>query len=249
MRTALITGASSGIGAAIAQNLAKKQFRLILCGRNEARLQKTKSFCESFTEVHSLLFDVADNAEVTQAIHSLPDEWKTISVLINNAGNAHGLAPLEAGHISDWHQMLDSNVAGLLHVSAAVIPFLLSSKNSQIINISSVAARKTYVNGVVYCATKKAVDVISEGMRLELTEKGVRVTNIQPGAVETDFSLVRFKNDADRAAQVYQGYEALQAEDIAEAVSYCLKVPSRVSIAEMCIYPAAQADPTTIFRK
>ena len=170
-------------------------------------------------------------------------------VLVNNAGNAHGLEPISEGNIADWDAMMDGNVKGLLYVSQPIIKIMKARNTGHIINISSVAARQTYANGVVYCASKRAVDVISEGMRLELTEFGIKVTNIQPGAVETDFSKVRFKGDEQRAATVYAGYEALKAEDIADAISYCVNAPERVSIAELCIYPKAQAEPRTIHRK
>ena len=199
--------------------------------------------------MYSLVFDVRNQEEVENAINSLPEEWKNIDVLVNNAGNAHGLESISEGNIADWDAMMDGNVKGLLYVSQPIIKIMKARNTGHIINISSVAARQTYANGVVYCASKRAVDVISEGMRLELTEFGIKVTNIQPGAVETDFSKVRFKGDEQRAATVYAGYEALKAEDIADAISYCVNAPERVSIAELCIYPKAQAEPRTIHRK
>ena len=199
--------------------------------------------------MYSLVFDVRNQQEVENAINSLPEEWKNIDVLVNNAGNAHGLESISEGNIADWDAMMDGNVKGLLYVSQPIIKIMKARNTGHIINISSVAARQTYANGVVYCASKRAVDVISEGMRIELTEFGIKVTNIQPGAVETDFSKVRFKGDEQRAATVYAGYEALKAEDIADAISYCVNAPERVSIAELCIYPKAQAEPRTIFRK
>lgn len=249
MKTAVITGASSGIGRAIAYQMAEKKYRLILCGRNLPRLQETLAYCQAKTDCISLVFDVSKEDEVKNAFHELPEDWKDIDILINNAGNAHGLDPLCEGKSADWDAMIDSNVKGLLYVSAAVIPGMQKRQSGHIVNISSVAARQTYAKGVVYCATKKAVDTLSEGMRIELTEFGIKVTNIQPGAVETQFSLIRFKNDTEKAAQVYQGYEALHAEDIADAVMYAVEVPDRVSIAEICIYPKAQAEPRTIYRK
>lgn len=197
----------------------------------------------------ALNFDVRNLADVEKAIGSLPENWKNIDVLINNAGNAHGLSPLSDGETEDWDAMIDGNVKGLLYVSKAIIPVMKARNSGQIINISSVAATQTYANGVVYCASKKAVDVISEGMRLELTEFGIRVSNIQPGAVETDFSKVRFKGDEDRAATVYAGFEALQAEDIADAIAYCINAPARVNVSDMTIYPSAQSEPRTIYRK
>ena len=249
MKTIFITGATSGIGKATAILLAKQKNRIILCGRNQTVLKEMKSELSKETDVFTLSFDVRNSDEVSEAINSLPEEWKNIDVLINNAGNAHGLDSIADGNPEDWNAMMDGNVKGLLYVSQPIIRLMKEKQNGQIINISSVAARQTYANGVVYCASKRAVDVISEGMRLELTEFGIRVTNIQPGAVETDFSKVRFKGDDDRAATVYAGYEPLIAEDIADAIAYCINVPERVSVAEFTIYPKAQAEPRTIYRK
>ncbi len=249
MKTIVITGATSGIGKSTAQLLAKQGNRMIICGRRDEVLESLKAELSLNTEIFSLKFDVRNLDEVEAAFSSLPQEWKDIDVLINNAGNAHGLDPLSAGKTDDWDSMIDGNVKGLLYVSKMVIPGMKERNSGHIINISSVAARQTYANGVVYCATKKAVDVISEGMRLELTEFGVRVTNIQPGAVETDFSVVRFKGDTERAATVYAGYEPLKAEDIADSIAYCINAPKHVCISDMTIYPTAQAEPRTIYRK
>lgn len=249
MKTIFITGATSGIGKATAEIFAKQGHRLIICGRRKEVLENLQIQLSNFTEIYSLIFDVRNQKEVENAINSLPEEWKNIDVLVNNAGNAHGLEPISDANISDWDAMMDGNVKGLLYVSQPIIRTMKSKNSGHIVNVSSVAARQTYANGTVYCASKKAVDVISEGMRLELTEFGIKVTNIQPGAVETDFSKVRFKGDEERAATVYAGYEPLIAEDIADAISYCVNAPERVSIAELCIYPKAQAEPRTIFRK
>jgi NADP-dependent 3-hydroxy acid dehydrogenase YdfG len=248
LKTIFITGATSGIGKATAILLAKQKNRIILCGRNKTVLEELKSELSKETEVFTLSFDVRNSDEVFEAINSLPEDWKNIDVLINNAGNAHGLDSIADGNPDDWNAMMDGNVKGLLYVSQPIIKLMKEKQNGQIINISSVAARQTYANGVVYCASKKAVDVISEGMRLELTEFGIRVTNIQPGAVETDFSKVRFKGDSERAATVYAGYEPLLPEDIADTIAYCINAPERVSIAEIAIYPKAQAEPRTIYR-
>ena len=248
MKTIFITGATSGIGKATAILLAQQKNRLIICGRNQNVLDELRTELSKETEIFSLNFDVRNSDEVFSAINSLPENWKNIDVLINNAGNAHGLDPISEGNIDDWNAMLDGNVKGLLYVSQPIIRLMKAQQNGQIINISSVAARQTYANGVVYCASKKAVDVISEGMRIELTEFGIRVTNIQPGAVETDFSKVRFKGDSERAATVYAGYEPLVAEDIADAIAYCINVPERISVSDMTIYPKAQAEPRTIYR-
>ena len=249
MKTIFITGATSGIGKATAETFAKQGYKLIICGRRKEVLEQLQIELSNITEVYSLFFDVRNQEEVENAINSLPEEWKNIDVLVNNAGNAHGLESISEGNIADWDAMMDGNVKGLLYVSQPIIKIMKARNTGHIINISSVAARQTYANGVVYCASKRAVDVISEGMRIELTEFGIKVTNIQPGAVETDFSKVRFKGDEQRAATVYAGYEALKAEDIADAISYCVNAPERVSIAELCIYPKAQAEPRTIHRK
>ncbi|UBB88993.1 SDR family NAD(P)-dependent oxidoreductase [Candidatus Kaistella beijingensis] len=248
MKTALITGATSGIGKATAELLAKNSYRIILCGRRKEVLEQIKTELSAFTETFSLSFDQRNFSEVETAINSLPESWKNIDVLINNAGNAHGLEPLSEGNLEDWDAMMDGNVKGLLYVSKLIIPGMKERKSGHIVNISSVAARQTYANGVVYCASKRAVDVISEGMRLELTEFGIKVTNIQPGAVETDFSKVRFKGDVERAKTVYAGYEALKAEDIADAIYYCVNAPNRVAISDLTIYPSAQSEPRTIYR-
>lgn len=248
-KTVFITGATSGIGKATAEIFAKQGHRLIICGRRKEVLEDLQIQLSNITEVYSLIFDVRDQQEVERAINSLPENWKNIDVLVNNAGNAHGLDSISEGNIADWDAMMDGNVKGLLYVSQPIIKLMKANNSGHIVNISSVAARQTYANGTVYCASKKAVDVISEGMRLELTEFGIKVTNVQPGAVETDFSKIRFKGDEERAATVYAGYEPLIAEDIADAISYCVNAPDRVSIAEICIYPKAQAEPRTIYRK
>ncbi len=247
-KTVLITGASSGIGKATALHLAQKGYRLILCGRKAEKLKALQTEIGS-ASVHYLLFDVRSKNEVEQQINSLPNEWKNIDVLINNAGNAHGLSPIQNGNTEDWDAMIDGNVKGLLYVSKAIIQQMIERKTGHIINISSVAGKQTYANGNVYCASKKAVEAISEGMRLDLTEHGIKVTNIAPGAVETEFSIVRFKGDTDKAKKVYEGYEALLPEDLADLISYVLEVPQRVCIADVIVYPQAQAAPSTVYRK
>lgn len=248
MKTALITGATSGIGKATAELFATQGFRLIVCGRRSAVLDKLKDELSKQTEVISLVFDQREFNQVETTLNSLPGEWKNIDVLVNNAGNAHGLDTVENGSIEDWDAMIDGNVKGILYVSKLIIPGMKQRKSGHIVNISSVAARQTYVNGVVYCASKRAVDVISEGLRLELTEFGIKVTNIQPGLVETDFSKVRFKGDESRAKSVYTGYKALEAKDIADAISYCVNAPSHVAISDLTIYPSAQSEPRTVYK-
>ena len=248
MKTALITGATSGIGKATAALFANQGFKLVICGRRTEVLEELKAELSQFTEVFTLSFDQRIFSEVQNAILSLPENFKNIDILINNAGNAHGLEPLSEGNIEDWDAMIDGNVKGLLYVSKLIIPGMKAQNSGHIVNISSVAARQTYANGVVYCASKKAVDVISDGMRLELTEFGIKVTNIQPGLVETEFSKVRFKGDEERANTVYQGYKALEAKDIADAISYCVNAPKHVAISDLTIYPSAQSEPRTVYK-
>lgn len=248
MKTALITGATSGIGKATAALFANQGFKLVICGRRTEVLEELKAELSQFTEVYTLSFDQRIFSEVENAILSLPENFKNIDILINNAGNAHGLEPLSEGNIEDWDAMMDGNVKGLLYVSKLIIPRMKTQNSGHIVNISSVAARQTYANGVVYCASKKAVDVISDGMRLELTEFGIKVTNIQPGLVETEFSKVRFKGDEERANTVYQGYKALEAKDISDAISYCVNAPKHVAISDLTIYPSAQSEPRTVYK-
>jgi NADP-dependent 3-hydroxy acid dehydrogenase YdfG len=248
-RIALITGATSGIGKATAVLFANAGIDLILCGRRKDRLEEVVQELSSKVQVTTLIFDVRDKGAVQAMIGSLPDHWKNIDILVNNAGNAHGLGSLDEGDTDDWDAMIDGNVKGLLYVSKAVIPLLLERGKGHIVNISSIAGKQTYVNGAVYCASKAAVEVISEGMRLELTQHGIKVTNVAPGAVETEFSLVRFKGDEDRAEKVYQGFDPLQAGDIADAILYAVSAPDRVTIADITILAGAQSAATTIHRK
>ena len=248
MKTALITGATSGIGKATAELLAKNNWRLIICGRNVEVLSQMKADLSVTTEIFTLNFDIREFSQVEKAINSIPENWKKIDVLINNAGNAHGMDSLENGNIDDWDAMMDGNVKGILYISKLLIPGMKAQKSGHIVNISSTAARQTYANGVVYCASKKAVDVISEGMRLELTEFGIKITNLQPGLTESDFSKVRFKGDEERAKTVYQGFQALKPTDIADAISYCIHAPKHVCISDLTIYPSAQAESRTVYK-
>ena len=248
MKTALITGATSGIGKATAELLAKNNWRLIICGRNVEVLSQMKADLSVTTEIFTLNFDIREFSQVEKAINSIPENWKKIDVLINNAGNAHGMDSLENGNIDDWDAMMDGNVKGILYISKLLIPGMKVQKSGHIVNISSTAARQTYANGVVYCASKKAVDVISEGMRLELTEFGIKITNLQPGLTETDFSKVRFKGDEERAKTGYQGFQALKPTDIADAISYCIHAPKHVCISDLTIYPSAQAESRTVYK-
>lgn len=247
-RTALITGASSGIGMATAKKIAK-DFRLILCGRRQNRLDELKDVLANETDVFTLNFDVRDKASVFNAIENLPEEWKSIDVLINNAGNAHGLATFDSAELEDLEAMIDINVKGLIYVSKAVIPLIKQSENGHIVNISSIAGKEVYPNGATYCASKAAVESLSKGMRYDLLPYGVKVMNVAPGAVETEFSLVRFKGDQDKSDNVYAGFEPLVAEDIADTIAYALNAPKHVQIADVTIFPKAQAGGATIFKK
>ena len=219
-KTALITGATSGIGKATAQILAKNNYRVILCGRREDRLLQLKQELSAFTDVHCLQFDVRDKNSVFESIYNLPENFSTIDVLINNAGNAHGLDPIQTGDIDDWDAMIDINVKGLLYVSKAIIPQMIERKSGHIINIGSTAAKEVYPNGNVYCASKHAVDALNQAMRIDLNPFGIRVGAIHPGMVETEFSEVRFKGDTTKAANVYKGFQPLHPEDIADVIHF-----------------------------
>lgn len=248
-RIALITGATSGIGKATAEAFANAGIDLILCGRKSEVLDELKIYFSEKVAVTTLIFDVRNQVDVANAIESLSEEWKNIDILVNNAGNAHGLEPIQDGNIADWDAMIDGNVKGLLYVSKAVMPIMVAREKGHIINISSVAGKYTYPNGAVYCASKSAVEAISEGMRHDLTKYGVKITNIAPGAVETDFSLVRFKGDTERAKKVYEGFDPIQPEDVADTILYAINTPDRVTIADIVLYAKAQAAPTMIHRK
>jgi NADP-dependent 3-hydroxy acid dehydrogenase YdfG len=245
IKTALITGATSGIGKATAYEFAKHGIRLILCGRRLDRLQTIQKELESLTNVHILSFDVRNNTEIEHAIHSLPDNFKTIDILINNAGNAHGFDPIQTGDIDDWDAMIDINVKGLLYVSKAIIPKMVERQSGHIINIGSSAGKEVYPKGNVYCASKHAVLAITEGMRIDLNQTGIKVGAVNPGLVETEFSKVRFKGDKI-ADNVYKGFKALQAEDIAEIIYFVISRPYHVNIADLLVFPTAQANSTTI---
>lgn len=240
-RTVLITGATSGIGEATAVLLAENNIRLILCGRRNDRLDALKAGLSKKTDVYTLAFDVRDRGAVQQAIASLPAEWKTIDVLINSAGNAHGLDPIQTGNVDDWDAMLDINVKGLLYVSREIIPAMAERKSGHIINIGSIAGKEVYPNGNVYSASKFAVDALTRGMRIDLNASGVKVTAINPGMVETEFSLVRFKGDAQRAAQTYKGLKPLTGHDIADIILFTITRPAHVMLADITVFPTAQA--------
>lgn len=244
-KTALITGATSGIGYATAYEFAKHGIRLILCGRRLERLTTIQKALENLTDVHILNFDVRDKEETFKAIASLPEAFKTIDILINNAGNAHGLDPINAGSLADWDAMMDINVKGLLYVSKAIIPQMTERQSGHIINIGSSAGKEVYPKGNVYCASKHAVLAITEGMRMDLNPYGIKVSAVNPGLVETEFSKVRFKGDAI-ANTVYKGFKALQADDIAEIIYFMVSRPSHVNIADLLVFPTAQASSTIV---
>ena len=245
-KIALVTGATSGIGKATAQILAKNNYKIILCGRREDRLLELKKELSAFTEVCTLSFDVRDKKAVFDSINSLPEAFSKIDVLINNAGNAHGLDPIQNGDLDDWDAMIDINVKGLLYVSKAIIPKMIAQKSGHIINIGSIAGKEVYPNGNVYCASKHAVDALNQAMRIDLNPFGIRVGGIHPGAVETEFSEVRFKGDSERAANVYKGFEPLRAEDIADIIHVVVSRPYHVNIADLIVLPTAQASATVM---
>ncbi|RZS99223.1 SDR family NAD(P)-dependent oxidoreductase [Aquimarina brevivitae] len=248
MKTALITGATSGIGKATAIAFADQGIDLILCGRREERLEELKKQLHTKVKVHTLNFDVRQQQDVFSKIDTLPEAFKDIDILINNAGNAHGLDPIELGSVDDWDAMIDINVKGLLYVSKAVIPGMTKRRNGHIINIGSIAGKEVYPNGNVYCASKHAVDAINKGMLIDLNPYGIKVSAINPGLVATEFSEVRFKGDENRAKSVYQGYDPLKAEDIADIIAFVISRPYHVNIADLIVLPTAQAN-STIVRK
>ncbi|MEM9077712.1 MAG: SDR family NAD(P)-dependent oxidoreductase [Bacteroidota bacterium] len=245
-KTVLITGATSGIGRAAANILAREGFRLVLCGRREERLTEIEQDLSPKTKVHTLNFDVRNKEAVFSAIDSLPEPFSKIDILINNAGNAHGLDPIDQGSMEDWDAMMDINVKGLLYVSKAIIPQMVERESGHIINIGSTAGKEVYPNGNVYCASKHAVDAINQGMRIDLNAHGIRVGAINPGLVETEFSQVRFKGDDFRAEKVYQGYQPLLPEDIAELIHFTITRPKHVNIADLVVMPTAQASSTIV---
>ena len=247
-RIALITGATSGIGEATARIFAKNDIDLILCGRRKNRLEQLQKELGQLTEVYTLNFDIGIREQVNRQLESLPERWRKIDILINNAGNAHGLDLMVEGDIDDWEKMIDFNVKGLLYVSKKIASWMIERKNGHIINISSIAGKQTYKKGMVYCASKSGVEAISQGMRLELVPFGIKVSNIAPGAVDTEFSSVRFKGNQEQAKAVYADYDALKAVDIADCIFYCINVPKHVQIADMTIFPSAQSDATTIHK-
>ena len=246
-KTILITGATSGIGKATAELFAERGERLILCGRRQERLEQLKA--EFKGEIHLLNFDVRNRKAVFDAIDSLPKAWKQIDILINNAGNAHGLDTVDSADLDDWDAMIDGNVKGLMYVTKAILPQMVERKEGQIINLGSIAGIEVYPKGNVYCASKFAVDAFTQGLRIDLNPHNIRVCAVQPGLVETEFSMVRFKGDEQRSEAVYNTLDALQAQDVANAIAYMVDVPPHVTVADLTLLPTDQANATVINRK
>ena len=246
-KTILITGATSGIGKATAELFGERGDRLILCGRRQERLEQLKVKFKG--EIHLLNFDVRNRKAVFDAIDSLPKAWKQIDILINNAGNAHGLDTVDTADLDDWDAMIDGNVKGLMYVTKAILPQMVERKDGQIINLGSIAGIEVYPKGNVYCASKFAVDAFTRGLRIDLNPYKIRVCAVHPGLVETEFSMVRFKGDEQRSEGVYNSLDALQADDVANAISYMVDVPPHVTVADLTLLPTDQANATVINRK
>lgn len=249
-KVALITGATAGIGKAVAERLAKEGFDIIITGRRQEKLDELASTLRKnyHVDVLPLSFDIRKFDEVNLHIGELDGKWRQIDVLVNNAGLAVGLNPIHQGVIDDWERMIDTNIKGLLYITRVVSPIMVERKKGHIINLSSIAGKEVYANGNVYCATKHAVSALTQAMRLDLVNYGIRVTQVCPGAVETEFSMVRFKGDEKRADQVYQGFTPLVAEDIADAIYYAISAPAHVDVQDLLVMPTAQAS-ATIFHK
>ncbi len=249
-KIALITGATSGIGKATTLLFAENNFDLIITGRRSERLELvTKEIKEKYkVEVLSLTFDVRDYDDVKQNLGSLPKKWQNIDVLVNNAGLAVGTSTIDKGELDDWNRMIDTNVKGLLHVSKVIIPLLISQKKGHIINLSSIAGKEVYLNGNVYCASKHAADALSKAMRIDLLPYNIKVTNIAPGMVETEFSVVRYKGDQQQADEVYQNMKPLLAKDIAEVILFAVQRPAHVTLNDIVIMPTAQANTSYLKR-
>jgi NADP-dependent 3-hydroxy acid dehydrogenase YdfG len=245
-KIACITGATSGIGKASAIALAKLGYAIIATGRRQDRLENLGKELPSGTELLTLCFDVREKEAVHMEFGNLPDNWKNIDILVNNAGNAHGLDPIQSGSIEDWDAMMDINVKGLLYVSKEIMPGMVARKSGTIVNIGSIAGKEVYPNGNVYCASKHAVDAITQGMRMDLNPFGIRVIGVHPGLVETEFSMVRFKGDEERSKKVYQGFQPLTPEDIAETIAFAVSRPAHVVLADIVMLPTAQASATVI---
>jgi 3-hydroxy acid dehydrogenase / malonic semialdehyde reductase len=247
----MITGATSGFGMATAIQFAKNGYDLIITGRRKERLEEleTELLAYSRIKVLALRFDVRNIDEVASAIGNLPQEWKAIDILVNNAGLAVGFDHIDTGNIDDWERMIDTNVKGLLYVTRAVAPLMVARNKGHIFNIGSIAGKESYEYGNVYCATKSAVDSISRSMRIDLLKNNIRVTHIAPGMAETEFSLVRFKGDEEKASSVYKGIDALRGKDIADVIYFCATLPGHVCINDLVITPTQQADVNHNYRR
>lgn len=247
---ALITGATSGIGKSTAIEFAKNGYDLIMTGRRQERLEELKALLtkEYSIKVLNLCFDVRDEKQVEAAINSIPTEFKTIDVLVNNAGLAAGLSTIQDGKLAHWEQMIDTNIKGLLYVTKHISKILIENKKGHIINVGSIAGKEVYANGNVYCATKHAVDALNKGMRIDLLPHGIKVSSVNPGMVETEFSIVRFDGDEERAKKVYENIQPLKPEDIAETIYWMASRPAHVNINDLIIMPTIQANATTVLR-
>lgn len=250
-KIALITGASSGIGEACAHVFAREGFKLILTGRQADKLESLASALniQYQTEVAVATFDIRDKAAVQHNLETLPESWKKVDVLINNAGLSQGLEPINQGNPDDWDVMIDTNIKGLLYASKVVSNWMIANCSGHIVNLGSIAGKEVYPNGNVYCATKHAVDALNKAMRVDLLPQGIKVSAINPGAVETNFSTIRFKGDTDRAKKVYEGFEPLAAADIAETIWFIVSRPAHVNINDLTIMPTAQANAVNFARK
>lgn len=250
-KVVFITGASSGIGAACAKQFAIHGARLLLCARRLEKLNELAAQLRSEydVEIYTFQLDVSQHTKVTEGLKSLPFNWKAIDILLNNAGLAAGLDTIQDGNIQDWEEMIDTNVKGLLYVTKEILPQMLDRNSGHVINIGSVAGHYVYPKGAVYCATKYAVNALSNGLRMDLFGTKIRVSTVDPGAVETNFSMVGFKGDAKRAAAVYDGMEALTPDDVADAVLYCATRPQHINISEVIVMPTDQASATMVSRK
>ena len=249
-KVVMITGATSGIGMACARKFAENGDRLILTGRNEDRLADIKKeLVAQGADVLTLVFDVRDREKASQAVKTLPAEWQEIDVLVNNAGLALGLEPEYEGNLDDWETMIDTNVKGLLTMTRLVVPGMVQRNSGHIINVGSVAGDAAYAGGNVYCATKAAVKALSDGLRIDVANTSIRVTNLKPGLVETNFSNIRFHGDSERAANVYKGVKPLTGDDIADVAVYASNAPAHVQIAEVLILATHQASGSVIVRK
>lgn len=250
-KIALITGATAGIGYETAFLLAQNNYNLVLTGRRKERLEslKDKLVTDYNCQVLTLNFDIRSKTDTEAALNSIPEKWRSIDLLLNNAGLAAGLAPINTAEVEDWEEMIDTNVKGLLYTTRIVSPWMIERQSGHIINISSIAGKEAYPNGSVYCGTKHAVVAISKAMRIELLPYGIKVTTISPGAVETEFSLVRFRGDKEKASQVYNGFTPLSASDIAETILFVITRPAHVNIDDLLIMPTSQGSARDINRK